>query len=830
MIPYFCGKPMPMKLKFLPIALLLFIVGCKKDKMGQDSLLGHLPKNTAVVLKIKDLTTFKSGLKNNDFIKHLDGTHPYDSLMAKLEPFSHLKVKGESLLGFVEVGKENYEFIFLTHAAPSVLQLDSLPNISDESITYEGKTYHQYGIEGKQFYSFTEENTLVVSSSQLLTENLLRTFDHEVPAPLAKLYKVADPKGVASIIINTKNANPMLASQLGENKAVDFPDFADWISLDTEMDQGKLQFNGVSLANDSLPRFLDLFENTQPQTPITPQLAPLNADGILSYTFNDYVQFTKNRQKYLNHTQVLDTLLNTTEEVGKIFMGANTVVVLKTYGSDNIVSYLDHIKTASESYQGSDIWTLSETDFLESRLSPLVSHFKANYCVLQENTLLFAQDAEVLKTMIGNLKSGSVFTKSAAYSTVANTMASESSILYCGPFSGAETLLTDKLDGDAASDLKKMKADGYTMGAQWVADGSLYLTSLVAAKVGHKVENNTISPLYNVELDADLATDPQFVINHRTHKKEIVVQDMDHNLYLISTEGKVLWKKQLEGTIQGKIHQVDLYKNGKLQLAFTTNNTFMVLDRNGEIVEPFNKTYDGGNLNGLAVFDYDNNRNYRFVVTQGKKVMMYNNQGNQVKGFTYTEAESPILGPPDHFRVGKKDYLVFRLEDGTLKILHRTGANRIQVKGKIAFSGNGAFLYKDKISVTDTQGVMHQIGTDGKESTSNFNLGKDHGMFATSNTLALMDGNTLSIKGRKTTLDLGVYTKPHIFYVYDKIYVAVTDIQQQMVYLLDSQSEPISGFPVYGNSAIDLADMDNDHKLELVAKDQENSIIVYRMN
>ena len=93
-----------------------------------------------------------------------------------------------------------------------------------------------------------------------------------------------------------------------------------------------------------------------------------------------------------------------------------------------------------------------------------------------------------------------------------------------------------------------------------------------------------------------------------------------------------------------------------------------------------------------------------------------------------------------------------------------------------------------------------------------------------------MNENTLSIKGKKVELEIGVFTSPKIFYIYDKIYVSVTDIQSQKIYLFDSQAKPIANFPVYGNSLIDLVDMDGDKKLELVAKDQENSLIVYKMN
>jgi hypothetical protein len=42
--------------------------------------------------------------------------------------------------------------------------------------------------------------------------------------------------------------------------------------------------------------------------------------------------------------------------------------------------------------------------------------------------------------------------------------------------------------------------------------------------------------------------------------------------------------------------------------------------------------------------------------------------------------------------------------------------------------------------------------------------------------------------------------------------------------------KPISILPVFANSPIDLTDMDNDRSLEIVAKFEDNSIIVYRLN
>ena len=60
--------------------------------------------------------------------------------------------------------------------------------------------------------------------------------------------------------------------------------------------------------------------------------------------------------------------------------------------------------------------------------------------------------------------------------------------------------------------------------------------------------------------------------------------------------------------------------------------------------------------------------------------------------------------------------------------------------------------------------------------------------------------------------------------------MAVTDLQAQKVFLFDSQSKLLSNFPVYGNSSIDLANIDSDRNLEMVTKGESNSILVYQKN
>jgi hypothetical protein len=437
---------------------------------------------------------------------------------------------------------------------------------------------------------------------------------------------------------------------------------------------------------------------------------------------------------------------------------------------------------------------------------------------------------DAFQSVISNFKSGTTFEKSPLYLNSKDYLTVESSSLTLSNLNGFQTNLNEHGYSKLSDEIEDIRLNDYLFGSQIVADDGFYHTNYFIRKNSKTISKTGVSSLFKVQLDTDILVTPQFVINHRTKKKEIVVQDQDNILYLISTKGKILWEKQLESAIQGKIHQVDIYKNGKLQLAFTTNNRFFILDRNGKEVEPFTFKYEGGNLNPLAVFDYEGKKNYRFVVTQNNKVYMYNPKGKIVSGFTYTKAEDNIVGAPQHFRIGQRDYLVFKLANNRLKILNRVGKERVKVNEKIAFSENDVKVYKNQFTLSSDKGILYHIATNGKIQKKDLKLNADHGIDATSRTLAIINDNILSIRDKKVSLELGVYSKPTIFYLNDKIYVSVTDIQNQKSYLFDSQAKPIPDFPIFGTSIIDMTDMDNDKKPELVIKDQANSLVVYKLH
>lgn len=93
----------------------------------------------------------------------------------------------------------------------------------------------------------------------------------------------------------------------------------------------------------------------------------------------------------------------------------------------------------------------------------------------------------------------------------------------------------------------------------------------------------------------------------------------------------------------------------------------------------------------------------------------------------------------------------------------------------------------------------------------------------------LSDQEKLQIKEKRIELEYGIYEGLRFFYVNDTIYISLVDKASKQLFIYNSQGELLKGFPVMGVSAIDLIDMDNDKKVELVTADERNSLTVYRI-
>jgi len=757
-----------------------------------------VPESTSVVLKINTLETFKSDLKNSAFLKGISSTEFHKNLNTTLKNLENFNTTNEILVCFNN-SADSLNYTFITKHHDSLLQ-------KNDSLTLFSKIIDS-------IFVASNSNSIITNLS-VQKRNAFSTFS-----------KALSSDKSFSLLLNDNSSNSFGKGVFSTSNDA----FANTIAFDAEIAPDQVILNGVSINNDSVSKFIDIFKNTIPQENTIQNITPSNSDGFLSFTYNDFQTLHKNlanyKQQDIDSTQHFE-ILETLTEVGIIYFEDKNALVLKSIDAFSTNEILNSVENNTGSFRNTDIFSFNDSNYFENIFAPIVSFKDASKYINIDDYFVFADDEEILKTIITNFQNGSTYSKDVNYNNLKLSLSDEASLLLITNFKKLESIIENTFNESAINlNLNDHKFSGFQIVQD---DGFVHINSAIKKNKSRR-QQNTISEEFNVSLDSDILTNPQFVINHRTKQKDIVVQDINNNLYLISNTGKVLWKKQLQGTILGAIEQVDLYKNGRLQLAFATPNRVYVLDRNGKDVNPFPLKFNNKITQPLSVFDYDNNKNYRFVVAQNNVLIMYDKNGKRVNGFKYQSNSSDIITQPKHFRINNRDYIVFAAGK-TLKVLNRRGQLRINVNENIDFSGNAIYRYNDVFTTTTKSGELVQINLKGTVSKQSLNLSSNHYITTTSKTLASVDENKLTIRQRTQELDFGNYTAPKIFYINDKIYVTLTDLQAQKIYMFDSQSKPINNFPVYGTSIIDFANIDGDSNLEFVTKGETNSIIIYQKN
>jgi hypothetical protein len=346
-------------------------------------------------------------------------------------------------------------------------------------------------------------------------------------------------------------------------------------------------------------------------------------------------------------------------------------------------------------------------------------------------------------------------------------------------------------------------------------------------------------------LDTCFKHKPYLVKNHYTKENEIFVQDIHDKVCLLNPAGRVLWTKQLSSQIVGKVHQIDYFKNNKLQYLFATKNKLHLVDRNGNYVKNYPVRLNADAVRGVAIFDYDKNRNYRFFIPcNDNKVHAYTKEGKVLTGWNPAKAENPITCEAQHFRVKNKDYIVYA-DKYRVYILNRRGQERVKLKSQFSKSEKNPFYLeksRDRIVSSDINGDIYYCYFNGKVEKKSFTQlsnahyfnaadlnsdGKNEYLFADYNFLKIYNAKGEQILEEK--FDSNISYRPNVYkFSRRKIEIGLCLEDENKIYLIDINGNNHKGFPVKGNTEFSIGFAKSGAKsFNLYVGDNRNFLLNY---
>lgn len=765
--------------KLIYLIIIITTIGCSSSSNDTINPITLVTSETNSFIKLENTEAFKSELKTNLLWNNYTQGRSISKSLEKVSFITHDKP-----LYLINNTKDTLYFIEGNIALKDTLAFDSIDSTMQFSTNkiYHAPTHHLFLQKVANGYLLSSKEDVIIKAIDSEKNN---------NATLEKLLKTASNNTTATFI--TK-------SNLLTNTFFDLEkDDTEWKLFDINSSQQQTAINGVEKLNNTVLTFLNQVIKTKHRSPsITPQ----DASGVKSFI-----------------TQGFDSIFNNLpiNEIGYITRNDSTSIGIFSSFPDDVLSQLSASPT--ENFREIPIYSINSKASLLNTLQKLKETQEQHLVAVFEDYLLLAPSKNSLLQQISDIKNNSTLEQQEYYLDAFEALPSESHILDIAnlPYLAA-----------VKSNSALLKKHKIILLQSTVESGFKY-TTFFTKVYNKRVNTNKVEEAFTITLENEIQNTPQFVTNHVTKNQELIVQDVLNNLYLLDKDGSILWKKQLNGKLQGKVEQIDIYNNGRLQLAFTTEKAFYILDRNGNEVKGFPVTFNDPLTQPTAIFDYDLKHEYRFVMTQKSHLYMVDKYGETVKGFTFKKAKDNIIQTPKHFRISGKDYIVFPTEGGHLKIISRTGEDRINTNKTINFSNEPIYWENNTFTTVDNNGLLITIDLKGNVATGNTAFATDAFINKKGIIWTSLDENILMINDHKVTLDFGLYTKPQVFFIHQKYYVVVTDTQTNKTFVYGSTGSLLPNFPVFGKHNVDMGDITNDKHVELCTY-STNQIIIYTIH
>ena len=729
---------------------------------------------------------------------------------------------------------------------------------------------------GNKYLHFCfSKGLMMFSSSMIYLENSVRQLDESGSISESKGFdQVFRTKGEnvdANIYFNLKKCQNQFASLF--NKAIKshishYSHLGNWVELDLSFRDHLVLLNGFTFSNQQENNYLNVFMKQDAVKMEMESILPANSGLVAILGLNDPNQHKNAYRKFLegndgleNYVRGLQVLKKKTgvdfedlfysiihKEIALVYLDNQidkqfSIIRTKSASAAKeklvrmLSSYAEKNKRSLSYYSTTlkldgatkfDVFRMPDDLIFEKIFGRMFKGAPSTYLTIFENYLIFGKTKAQLSEFVHASFLRKTLDKDPVYDESQEYLSNKANFFFYTSMPRSNKVISSFLSEDFGADILEQRETinkFQAIGLQMSANEDLIYNNLFMKH--NPVLELAPQTVWESRLDTAFTHKPFLVKNHYTKEKEILVQDLNNQLYLINpNSGRILWKRPLLSPIVGQVSQVDLFRNNKLQYVFVTEDKLYMVDRNGKDVRNYPVLLRSKAVRGLSVFDYSNNRNYRFFVPgKDQKVYAYSKDGKILDGWKFKKAENPIISEVQHFRIKSKDYIVFA-DEYRVYILNRRGQVRLKPKKQIAKSKNNIFYLEpangnkaDRLVTTDNEGNIHYFYMNGNvETTSISGLDNQHHFVArdidsdgaseyiisNQNKLHIYETNGKEILGKEFSSPIS--GAPAVYQFLRKqceIGICLKDANE--LYLINSKGENHKGFPLKGNTAFSIA-------------------------
>lgn len=756
---------------------------CNITENKSKDIKNFIPVNSSVIIKIDNLGKFKSDIKNNKLLDDLSK--------------SDLKYNFKKQIKLINNFQDESQIIICLNENEKIFTI----------ITKDSSNNHDL-----HFRKIGDVNIFSNSSSTI------KSIKEQANTEYNKYNKTFNTSSSFGIILN-KNLSKNLINSTFNFKDLNLKNNLGFV---VNVFNDKILLNGLSYVDDSTKISNNIFNGLISSKLKNYEIVPKNVSRLKSFNLSSYSNYKKNSKLEDLKEDRLSSIINENLiEYSELILNEDQLFIIRLKDIQLFKDYLSENNNIKSTHRNFNIY---DNTFLDYKLTNSV--IKYNYkkkILVFKNHIVFSDNETTLIEFINENLKGNTLQEDSSFNN-SLTEISSFNTLNNNYFTNSDYNFFKELN------ILNSKNDFTENSFQLVQDNEIIHFNAIISKAKASKNNLKISKQFEVEIDEEILMNPHFIKNYATKKLDIVVQDKKNNLYLISNKGNVVWKKKIGQPILGKISQIDLYKNGRLQLIFNTKNKVFVLDRNGKEVKPFPKSFNDDITQPISIFDYDKNKNYRILVTQGKELLLYDKNGKKVNGFKYSRSNSKITSSPKHFRILNKDFIVFKTGK-KLKILNRRGRERIKLKDEVVLSNENIFKLDNKlITITNDQKLV-EIDISGTVSLSNLLNSKNLKLNTDNyNNIIILDENKMRLNSSYVDLPFSNYNTPKLTKINNNLFVSLFDSQNNKSYLFNKNLQPNSSFPIYSLIPTEFGDMNNDKKIHVIASKITKTISIYTID